>query len=565
MLQINSGKLFQGGVGRTNQLRGVLYTNLVLAGLEDLPIETAAGTLLAAEPLGNPGSLVYELMERLEDGRMAPGVLISHSVRPYLNDFACLVSFALNVTCTTDHDLTARLLSGRRGPQVFTPPAQLVKRIFDKQVWCQPQDGDFLKTFVDDLIGLRRTSFLAAIKAIRTYVTALHRITDDLELAYALLVAAIESLAQTFGAFTGTWADFDEGKRKKIDTALEASDEVTAERVRTALIEIEHLALARRFREFALAHIDPNYYRETGRIGILGPFDTRDALREAYDLRSRFVHTLQELPDMLSMERSFSESLRTDHRTLFTLEGLVRLVRHIILEFVKRQPKVETEIYDYRLERSGIIQAEMAAEYWIGRPETLRPAKGRKHFEAFLAQYAAHLMSGTPITTLRDVLPRVEELLSEVTKKQRRPLIALYCLYNRLVPEPERANGYQDVIRRYQDDLAEPSVEALPTYLLLSIAPAWSLSTHKELYVRYFNQRNRSNGFRAPTLFEAGFGLALAEQLRADGQLEAVRDVLRTVVENAPGLAALENFEKAFDSASAIDWGNILLPDHAQT
>jgi hypothetical protein len=75
MLQINSGKLYQTGVGRTNKLRGVLYTNLVLGGLDDAPIETLAGTLLQTEMLGDPGTLVYELTERMEDDRIAPGVL----------------------------------------------------------------------------------------------------------------------------------------------------------------------------------------------------------------------------------------------------------------------------------------------------------------------------------------------------------------------------------------------------------------------------------------------------------------------------------------------------------
>ena len=561
MLQINSGKLYQTGVGRANKLRGVLYTNLVLAGLDDLPVETLAGTLLQTETLGNPGTLVYELTEQLDDDRIAPGVLVSHGVKPYLNDFAYLVSFALNVTCTPDHDLTVRLLSNRRGAQLLAPPANLIKRVFDKEVWCKPEDSVFLKQFVDDLIGLRRASFLAATKAIHTYVTALHRVADDLELAYALLVAAIESLAQSFGEFAGTWADYDDSKRRKIDAALELSDADTAERVRTALVEIEHLALARRFREFALAHLTPAYYQEPSRVGALGPLDTRDALREAYNLRSRYVHSLEQLPDMLSMERSFSESLRIDHRTLFALEGLARTVRHIILEFVKRQPKVETEVYDFRNERYGIIQAEMSAEYWIGRPAALQPTTGRRHFEAFLGQFAAHLQSGTPITTLRDVLPRIEQLLPDVTPKQRRPLIALYCLYNNIVPETERAEGYRDIILRYTDELAAPSVESLATHLLLEKIPTWPVETHRKLYSRYFDQRNRSNGFRAPALFEAGFGLTLAERLRRNSEIDAAREILKTTVENARGIAGLEELATAFDPTLEIDWGKALLPN----
>jgi len=97
MLQLISGKLFQSEPGRTNKLRGVLYTNLYLPA-ED-PIETAGGTLLRVDATKHARALVYEVLERMEDGGMRPGVAVSHGIEPYLGEFAALVSFALNVTC----------------------------------------------------------------------------------------------------------------------------------------------------------------------------------------------------------------------------------------------------------------------------------------------------------------------------------------------------------------------------------------------------------------------------------------------------------------------------------
>ena len=196
MLQINSGKLYPNGVGRTNELRGILYSNLVLAGLDNTPIVTVAGTLMQVDPWGGPQPLVYELTERMEGGAKASRVLISHGVQPYLHDFAAVVSFVLQATCTPDFELCSRLLSAKRSLGVMTPPDKLVKRVFDKSIWIKPLDCSALVDFVADLIGLQRKSFLAAMRAIRTYVTGLHRVTDDLELAYALLVASIESLAK---------------------------------------------------------------------------------------------------------------------------------------------------------------------------------------------------------------------------------------------------------------------------------------------------------------------------------------------------------------------------------
>jgi hypothetical protein len=565
MLQITSGKLYPNGVGRKNQLRGVLYSNLIIAGLEDAPIVTDAGSLLQAETIGTPTSIIYELTEQMESDEIAPGILISHGVQPYMHDFAAVVSFALRITCSPDIDLCSRLLSGKRSLAVSSAPSKLVKRVFDQQIWCQQQDRDFLISFVRDLIGLQRRSFLAAMKAIRTYVTGLHRIADDLELAYTLLVASIESLSQDFDGHEGSWNDYESSKRKRIDDALKDADATTAHRVRAALVKIEHLALSRRFRDFALDHISPAYFRETGLVGVTGRLDMRDALKEAYSLRSRYVHNLRRLPDLLSTDMSYSEVVRADHATFLTLEGLARVTRHIILQFVARQPKIATEQYDYRLERYGIIQAPLSPEYWIGRPEGLTPNSGRMWLESFLQQFSGHLQSNSTMTELGAVLVRVEEMLPELDKRQRTPFLALYCLYNRVVPAENRAANFEAIVRQYHEDLAAPSMEALATHLILEVNSGWTIEQHRAEHDHYFEQRNQRSGFRAPGLFEAGFTLALAERYRIAGQIKDARALVSFAAENLPGFPALQTLEATFDPDQPIDWGKVLLPNRSET
>ena len=119
VLQIASGKLFQSGPGQRNELRGVLYTNLCL--YTRTPIETAAGRLLPVESSHGTQTLIYEFTELIEQPPRA-GVVASHGVEPYLNDFAAIVSFALAVACTSEPELTSRLTSARRGPTVDVPP-----------------------------------------------------------------------------------------------------------------------------------------------------------------------------------------------------------------------------------------------------------------------------------------------------------------------------------------------------------------------------------------------------------------------------------------------------------
>lgn len=564
MLQINSGKLYPNGVGRTNELRGILYSNLVLAGLDNTPIVTVAGTLMQVDPWGGPQPLVYELTERMEGGAKASRVLISHGVQPYLHDFAAVVSFVLQATCTPDFELCSRLLSAKRSLGVMTPPDKLVKRVFDKSIWIKPLDCSALVDFVADLIGLQRKSFLAAMRAIRTYVTGLHRVTDDLELAYALLVASIESLAQDFDGHVGRWSDYEESRRRRIDDALSDADQDIAARVRAAVMENEHLALGRRFRDFALDHLPASYFREAGRVGAPGRLDLRDGLREAYALRSRYVHNLRDLPHLLDADLRYSEAIRHDHRILLTLEGLSRVAHRVISEFVSRQPKVEHESYDSGLERYGIVQVQLAPEYWIGQPEALAPEMGRQWLEGFLQQFAAHLLSRTPITGLGAVLLRIEELLPRSADAQSPSLAAVYCLYNNVVPPGSRSPNYRETINRHSDVLAAPNVEALVVHLLLDREPDWDLEQHQALLNLYFAQRNQRLGFRAPDLFEAGFVIALAERHRRVGAAEKAADLLSFAADNLPAFPALASLAVQFDAATPIDWG-ILIPRPPQT
>jgi hypothetical protein len=559
VLQINSGKLYPNGVGRKNQLRGILYSNLLLTGLDDTPVVTAAGTLLQVDPFASPRPLVYELTEQMEDGTAAPGVLISHGVQPYLHDFAAIVSFVLRAICTPDPDLCARLLSARRSLAVMTPPNKLARRVFDKEIWVHPTDAEALTSFVTDLIALKRKSFRAAMRAIRTYVTGLHRIADDLELAYTLLVASIESLAQDFDGQEGQWNDYEESKRRRIDMALAEADEATAEQVRAALVKIEHLALSRRFRDFALDHMPRDVLHEVGRVGAPGRLDLHDALKEAYSLRSRYVHNLRDLPRLLDSDFSYTETIHSGHATYLTLEGLSRVARTVILEFVARQPKVETELYDYHLERYGIIQAPLAPQYWIGRPELLRPDSGRQWLESFLQQFASHLLAKTPITDLGAVSSRIEEMLPSLRPEHRAPMAALYCLYQQIVPAENRSPKSKETINHNSDVLASPSVEALFVHLVLEMVPTWSLDDHKALLDLYFAQRNQRSGFRAPELFEAGIILALAERYRAAGASQEVKDLLSFAADNALNSPALSSIEREFDPEAPIDWG-LLIP-----
>ena len=351
MLQINSGKMFLNETEERHRLRGVLHTNLRISGTE--PIETAIGSILPVTNLRDPKTIVYELTERFEKNPTVAANLHSHGVDPYLKEAATVISFALNATCTPDYQLTRRLLSRRPNLMGDAQPKKLLSRVFNEHVFVQADEiEDFVK-FAALLIGLKRKRHLAAIRAMSMYVTGIHRIADDYELAYTLMVAAIESLVQKCDGHQPEWNDYAEEKRNKIDEALAEADALTAEKVRKAILQIEHTALARRFRDFTMAHLRTEYYDQSSNQGSTPVTEEqiRRAVQEAYKIRSSYVHTLTRMPNEIKFPGQLEKIISVGRKTYLSFEGLSQMARHVITEFVNRGVQVETENYNYHLER----------------------------------------------------------------------------------------------------------------------------------------------------------------------------------------------------------------------
>lgn len=564
MLQISSGKLYQNGIGRENALTGVIYTNLRI--FTEKRIETAAGSILPISHLNNSLALIYEFTEKMEKQKVGPGVLVSHCIEPYISDFSAILSFALNCIATPDHDLANRLKSSQRGLSTPAPPNNIVNRFFDSEIILKPNEESHLVAFIEHLIGLKREHYLGVMRAIRTYVTGMHRIADDLELAYTLIVASIESMAQDFDGHDSTWDDLDQRKRKLLDEALKEAEICTASKVKAAILEIEHTSLSKRFRTFATQNISESFFREEAE-GLNNPIarsDLANGLKQAYVARSKYIHNLQQLPKLLTLGNLTSETIRIDSQTWFSLQGISRLARHAITEFVFKQPTVESEVYDYSLERSGIVMAPMAPQYWVGNADNIKRDSGAKRLEGFLQQFSQHLLSpkNSTITDLQPVLSKVESLLHQMKKHERLPFVTLYFLFNGLLSEENRMKGIGDVEKRFIGELKDPSPESLVYHFLFEQVPGWELPVHRELIMTYFKARDNRGKIRIPRVFEAGVILALAERYRLEGHYEDAKEQVSFALENYPESIALRRFEEKYivDKTIKIIWGEILLP-----
>ncbi|QCP48327.1 hypothetical protein FAZ95_03480 [Trinickia violacea] len=562
MLQISTGKFFNTEDTYNTIHRGVLYSNFQM--LPGDCITTQAGSLSPAARWGDIGTLVCEVIERQPNVRAA-GVILSVGPDAFIHDFAAVSSFSLQRLLTPDHDLAMRLLTTQRPPLGIPKlPRQYVSKIFDMSLPYDHQAGARLSTFFGDLLKLERKSFSGAMKAIRRFVTATHRLADDLDLAYALLVAAIESLAQEFDRFSPEWDDYDQKKRKPIDHALEGAPTEVALAVRDAILGAEHVAIGRRFREFTLAHLDSDFFRrETeGRVAPAGRGDLEVALKNAYNVRSGYVHTLKSIPRLLASPMALTDLMHVDGVPLLTFEGLARVARSVILEFICRAPKTEYEEFAYVDDFPNLLRAPLAPSMWIHNAEGYSLQSAYLYLNGFLQQVEQALLNATPVTDIRNVTAKIETLLPSVAKpEQRRPLIALHFWFSHFLAEEEKSHSRQRV-SHFISELQTECPEGFFMYVYGGQLPPWTARSCEAIFETYVRRRYGEKKLNVGAVLGAAGALTIAEMYRLAGDDGSARRLIGRAVEEFPGIARLREYEASLDdSISPISWWKILWPE----
>ena len=205
-----------------------------------------------------------------------------------------------------------------------------------------------------------------------------------------LLVTSIESMSQSVDVPDATWVDYDLKKRKAIDDVLQKLSPDRADEIRVAILTGEHVAIARRFREFIKARIGPEFYRGEA-MGTQHPVTQQDLdllLRDAYSIRSSYVHRLEELKGLAAEPHGHSEVLYLDVKPTLTFAGLARIVRHVIRQFVLQTVKVERETHNWYSDLPNVIRLPVSSTHWLWNPEGYNGSTATMWLEAFLAQQA---------------------------------------------------------------------------------------------------------------------------------------------------------------------------------
>lgn len=559
MLQIVTKMYFRQGVPLHSTVhREVLYTNrsFLRADLVELPVgELAPSTGFAAV-----STVTLSVTEHLEaedpDGERS--ALVATGGTELVDDLADVLSFGLNAVFSRDRDLVKRLVPDSLEGSSRSSASKLFRHTFDPHLFVPDAELEELRRFMTQLLALKRSSFEAALRAIRRIVRATQRAVDDPTIAYVDLVAALESLSAGTSAPPLPWDRLDAVKRGLVDEALEGADADVAERVRRAVVEGERLGFKSRCVTFVMANVSPEYFRTEASDAVRpmrGAILER-AVKLAYDVRSRNVHVLEDLPPEAWVLGDRADTVwPPEMGTMLSLEGLARLARHVVRSYVDRAPVQVDRTFDWRASLPGVVRMHLAPQYWIWNAEGFDHTSASQYFTGFVEQLASAFSGhGEGVTDMRAVLERIEELLPGTADGQVKTLmVAIYALWHRVLPPSDHRPRATSILAAHEHLLQRPDLPSFVVGLVFGQLPEWTDDQWNTLASDRREQRSTRRHLGLPSGYDAALQIMAAERLMEAGRTDEALALARYAIEEMPGNQPLMVWEAELTAGRVSD------------
>ena len=540
MLQIISGKFFESDQLNTQDCDAILFSNYSWIGPIDTgnmqlrPVDTYSSSVAAYTVRYTSR---YE-REVLVEGEKRQAVLVHPHHRPAVDQFRLLCCFYFRAFFHEDRQYVesqCRGSSRRSGDMV---PSKFVPRFFEVNLNGTGDEVAGFAEFIDDVMGIQREQYKLFVSCLQTFVDSLESIETNIDLAYSMLIYLLETLSKVGDGYSPQWEDFDQRTRRDLDEILDSRGTIgrrnvrvqDAQAVREALLDGAQLKLTRRFVEGIAELVENSFFlSEASDLNrATGKSQLKDLLHNAYKSRSGYVHQLRPLLDQLRdpafAEKGKNDYLAWNHEPYFTLSGLIRLTRHVLLTFVKRQPKFQKEVYpQWRDELPGTIRVEVAPENWIWQIGESVANNAHSRFSGVVAHFDETFRKPDgKLTDLRDLIKEIESVLDQTKLEERRSLLGIYLLWNAVIVDTAKSPNREKVLSRHEGTVNECSIQSFAVQLLLSVDQVpWSGEECEECVETYLKRRHRPRSILLPRRVELALMVETANRFL---DVENVRD-----------------------------------------
>lgn len=412
-----------------------------------------------------------------------------------------------------------------------TYPSAFVDRYFEMPVRGEYDEVNEFSEFFRKVIGMRRKSYNLFISCLRTFFSALEACSVNFDLAYSMIAYCLEALSKSDDSYVPVWEDHP--KRSQLDPILSNLDDQSAGDIRAALVKDSHLKLMGRFMVTINNLMRPSFFVEEA-VQLARPLPKSEldrALKNLYKTRSGFVHSLSQVQEQLKhpgMARDTDYVTWSDEPHL-TFSGLVRLAHHALMTFVEQQEVLETEDYPWRDEIEGVMQAELAPQFWMWQADNYGPRQS--HWK--LGGLISHLTHGMRkeefgIPDLRPLMKKIETCLVQGNADEKLSMYAHYGIYNSLIQQSARCEKADQFIEKHSKLFeGEPRIQHLISEILVG---GFSLEANGKqcanAFERYRREKYRKLSLSLPIQMEVAVMLGIANKYLECGETAKFREWL---------------------------------------
>ncbi|WP_176521368.1 hypothetical protein [Priestia megaterium] len=554
MLQISSGKFYKTDELHINDGKGILYSNYSWIG----PIETCVGTIEPADTHGEITSYVFSYKNKLEKG----GILVRVGDHEVIEQFKLIFSFFFQAFSDIDRNVVEmHCRKTKRNMNDEFIPNDFANRIFESKIYGTEEEIKQFQEFMRKIIGLERSKYKKLIQCLDAFNNSLLALNYNYELAYSLLIYCLESLSQSFDNYEPEWDDYSQTIRLKLNQVLSNIESEKAEEIRDILLTDSHLKLQKRFVNFISSNIDNSFFMEEA-AGINLPLKKsalNQVLINAYDMRSKYVHSLQSIMKQLKMPGIGSAEVYTWRNNPFiTYKGLIRLTHHVIKNFFENQDFLEKEEYDWNSDLPGVIQVELSEEYWLANCTGFKQEHSTQKLNGFLSQLQNSFLYDKPVTDLTELMKFYEKLIPQSKHKYKLQMLASYILFN-LMSEKVRSVNYESIVEKHSEILNQPSIEALLTYALVSKSLVFTTAVCEDIFKKYEKRKYKSSSINIPSYIEFIIMLNITNAFHAEQNTEKYQEWLDKSIMNLAGNYKLQEYlSKIKESNLQIDLNHLI-------
>lgn len=539
MLQISTGKFYGDKPVHEKIGYGILYSNYEWSS----SIETCVGTLEPVDHSGNVKSYIFKFTNRLPQG----GNLVSTGDHEIIEQFKLLFSFYFK--CIADHEKDLILKHCRENKLNMNDPHtpfEIAGRNFKNEIRGKEEEVAGFKVFLKRIVFLERKKYNKLLQCLKAYNNSLLVLNDNFELAYSLLIYCLESMSQSFDNYEPTWADYNNQTKLALEKEFVKLDKESADSIKSILLEESHLKLQQRFIRFIKSHISNEFYTSEAKE-ITQPIRVSNLdviLKNAYSLRSKYVHSLEGIIDELKNKRmAQGEFLYLKGSPYLTYRGLLRLTHYIILSFFTSQEVFEKEDYPWEQELPNSYDIKIYNPKILNDTQNFDPSKVLDIFMTFLNDLETTIYDAEPLTHSNELMEMYIEKIPQAKKSEKLIMKAHILMYNLHLEENYKIESFDIVKESYSDELFNSyTIEALLTFSLSLAEIPYRGHDAIDIFKNYINSKYKPRRLQIPQKLELIIILEIANTFLKEEDVKKFMCLLDYAIKDAPSKSKFQEY-----------------------